>query len=898
MRTPTTRAATLALLASAAAPLALAPTASAQNAPFESAVRAEGPSHRFEAVLDYDGDGDPDVAGWFFEGIFGGQIDLKLYANDGTGALTESATGFLGAAFFPITYDEPTRSVVANFDEEPGEEIALSFEGTLLVARPTTTVGGVGSSLLLSTTPDILGLATSDIDLDGDQDLMVVRTDILQLFANAGDATGWTSVAEIPAPAGALGAEAVQVDGVGAVDLAVLTATDLRLIAITGGTFGVSQTFAHTLPAPELVAGDIDGDGDTDLVAFGSDGTYAVLRNALGTWLLEPTAIGGPATDLVDVDLDGDLDGVRCGVPFQGLPAQTNVADSPYEISLNDGTGAFALPFELPGLGAHRFAGAADLDFDGDPDLVAGRTVLYNPGGIEPPRTAGLPGGLEGPAWQVVGDQDADGDLDYEVGLGTTLRTVGDGTLHTGPVSPLPTPPAGTVFEGPGFPGDFDGDGDQDLVVSLKDDTSGAFLSMRLLESRGGAWLDAGDAAAPGVNFNIPIDGLGTLQDEDDPRLAVAMDGDGDGDLDLAVNRPGETPSASNIWWNDGTGFFASSTALPFTEVQWMGDINGDSVPDLILNWGAGILRRAFGNGNQTFGPSTIIQGAPLILPHRDRVAIADVDANGAPDIVGIHPGDGSIQVLWNDGAGNYFGGLLGQTGFDPSPNPADPGLLTYALDVNDDDLLDLLFLREPGVQLQPSDDPVDYVATMLQLPGNGWAPLIRQIASHTAVADVDLDGDPDLLGQEIVMGTQWVANPNGRKVQYGAGNPGTGGIIPILGLQGAVYDGSFPTMVIRGGAGGGIPFLAASLADASLPFLPDATLLVDLTPGIQLFIITFPPQGLAGEAGTGGFDFFYAVGPGMVGLDVYHQGAVLDPGAAFGATVTNGLLLEYGAGN
>ena len=234
MRTPTPRTATAVLLASVAAPLAL--PASAQNAPFESAVRMQGPTHRFETVLDYDGDGDVDVAGWFFEGLVGGQVNLRLYANNGIGGLNESAIGFLGAAFFPHTYDETSRSVVANFDEEPGEELALSFEDTLLVVRPSTTFGGVGSSLLLSLTgADVMGLATSDIEGDGDQDLMVARTDILQLFANAGDATNWASVSEIPAPAGVLGAEALQVDGLGPVDLAVLTDTEVRLIAVAGG---------------------------------------------------------------------------------------------------------------------------------------------------------------------------------------------------------------------------------------------------------------------------------------------------------------------------------------------------------------------------------------------------------------------------------------------------------------------------------------------------------------------------------------------------------------------------------------------------------------------------------------------------------------------------------------
>ena len=83
--------------------------------------------------------------------------------------------------------------------------------------------------------------------------------------------------------------------------------------------------------------------------------------------------------DLGDGGKSDELrDGAGCGGGGGGGPTSTpNVVLSDFQISLNDGTGAFDSSFKIAGLGAEHIAGAADLDADGDVDLVAGRVVYY-----------------------------------------------------------------------------------------------------------------------------------------------------------------------------------------------------------------------------------------------------------------------------------------------------------------------------------------------------------------------------------------------------------------------------------------------------------------------------------------------------------------------------------------
>ncbi|MCP3920137.1 MAG: VCBS repeat-containing protein [bacterium] len=100
---------------------------------------------------------------------------------------------------------------------------------------------------------------------------------------------------------------------------------DLFLFEYDGSSFVYESTRTHDMPFwSSMTSGDIDGDLNEDLVLFASDsaqsdGTYQVFRRTgPDTLVREPVVAGGPATDLFDIDGDGDLD------PIGGRTMLTN----------------------------------------------------------------------------------------------------------------------------------------------------------------------------------------------------------------------------------------------------------------------------------------------------------------------------------------------------------------------------------------------------------------------------------------------------------------------------------------------------------------------------------------------------------------------------------------------
>lgn len=225
--------------------------------------------------------------------------------------------------------------------------------------------------------------------------------------------------------------------------------------------------------AVPMAMGDFDGDGDNDFAVpcrgsgyvsvFRNDGawTYTVTNISIGGWPIGSTA--------GDIDGDGDLDLV-----FGNL--------SNIKIYLNDGTGVFSLLSTLSPSGSPHSPSLADIDADGDLDLVCARynsisVVMYSNDGagnysyLSTYTTGSQPRTVE-PA-----DYDLDGDIDLAVAnrsgnTVTILSNDGTGVFTQANISAGSLPHTASAI-------DLEGDGDLDLLISnglfLVNDGSGTF---------------------------------------------------------------------------------------------------------------------------------------------------------------------------------------------------------------------------------------------------------------------------------------------------------------------------------------------------------------------------------------------------------------------------------------
>lgn len=292
--------------------------------------------------------------------------------------------------------------------------------------------------------------------------------------------------------------------------------------------------------------GDLDGDGDIDIVDAADPGCWVYLNDGMGNFN-QALGLGAdlPITrsiGLADVDGDGDLDLLH------------GVADSQFtstsEVFLNNGNAQF-VPGGNFGANNTRSFAVGDLNGDGAPDIYEGimsgadRVWLNNGSGLF--QDSGQALGSATSFSVALADVEGDGDLDAFVAqdsVGDMLWVNdGNGTFSASAQQFTTSATLACAF------GDVDGDGDQDLVLGNDGALNGDQLEV---------WLNNGAG-----NFTQ------TAQSSTAMRTVGLSFGDldGDGDLDLYAANFG----SDKLFFNDGSGNFTESNQTLSGGISWSG---------------------------------------------------------------------------------------------------------------------------------------------------------------------------------------------------------------------------------------------------------------------------------------------------------------------------------------
>jgi hypothetical protein len=493
---------------------------------------------------DFDADGDIDMA-------VGG---LVIMENDGAGSFSQSFEMEAWAnVYFPVDLD-------GDSDLDLVGSTPINHKLRILKNNGT---GNFQEESIRDIYMSPRSVCAADFDGDGDNDLAIAReipfqTSYVSFLYNAGNGFFPRSSDYHISRQGTPGDIAIaDLDGDGDNDV-ISTAPsinieDYMLVLINNGYGKLQEPDAYLVGdmPRSIVASDLDGDGDVDVVTGNdfSDDISVLLNNGDATYQDAVTYPAGNSPDILAADMDNDSD--------MDL-ISTNFYSGDLSLLLNNGDATFVAPTTIPVDANYAIqATAADFDDDNDIDLaVLAREpymlVIYLNDG-----SAGLTaaGSLDVEGCRLEsGDFDGDGDYDLAVTQRSDnsvaiLLNNGDATFMAGDEYTAGDAPEGIVAA------DLNGDGIPDLGVVNNDTHNLSFFS----GLGGGMFADVINLA---IGYN--------------PCDISTGDLDGDGDLDIIVtnhlNTESDMDGSLSILFNQSNTPFLCGDSNSDTDIN-VGDV-------------------------------------------------------------------------------------------------------------------------------------------------------------------------------------------------------------------------------------------------------------------------------------------------------------------------------------
>ncbi len=548
----------------------------------------------------------------------------------------------------------------------------------------------------------------ADLNGDGDNDLITANegSRTVSVLLNNGDGTfaGKVDYAAGTAPISVFSAD---LDGDEDIDLTVanIWSDNVSVLMNNGdGTFAHKVDYAtgnsSSNSSSSVFIADLNGDGDNDLITAnralsGNISNVSVLtNNGDGTFAPKVDYTAGDAPSSVfsaDLDGDGDNDLVV-----------TNWLNDNVSVLMNNGDGTFASKVDYPTGYRPEAVFSADLDGDGDNDLAVANiavdnvSVLMNKGdGTFATKVDYFVG--HSPTSVFIADLDGDGANDLAVAKGfggndvSVLLNNGDGTFGLRINYVVGYSPRSV------FIADLDGDGDNDLAVA----------------SRGLDYVS--DSVSVLLNLSVAPPPAPPVVTSINPTLGVEL-------------RSARVTIAGRDFQRGTTVTFGNSTATDVVAVTTQ-SITA-TTPALPVGTVDVIVTNPDSQADTLFDRFAFVPplfGHPTAYPAWGSVFIADLDGDGDNDLVTAR-----VSVLLNNGNGTFAPKVDYAAGFDPYS--------VFSVDLDGDGDNDLA-VANAGSGHQAS--------TLSVLLNNGDGTFAPQVeygigASPNSVFGADLDGDGD----------------------------------------------------------------------------------------------------------------------------------------------------------